>query len=234
MAKDAATQSVALLGLLNGAVIIDGTAAEAYAVSKTASLRLPRIGRGDPDAPAMAAIGTFHEAVDLLADALGSIPFSDTVTYPAILRDASENEAVGWLACTPVGNNWPDAMSPVDPRTRIRTPANRCFPLYHYAAAIAVDIPDGTDLDGYCMEHPDALVYVPAGDGMAFFAGWCSDVGTTVRMAVQVQDFAKPWTVVKNADGSDYIAPATPMVLADQALNAWLPPEELAERNGRN
>lgn len=234
MAKDAATQSTALLGLLNGAIMLGGTAGEAYAVSQNAHVKLGPMPGKDPETHAVIAAGTFHEALDLLADALGNIPFSDTATYPAILADISEGGAKGSLVCTPVRGYWPDAMLPLDPGRLIGHPANRCFPLYHYAVSVAVDLPEGGDMEYYCMENPKALVYMPMGDGSAFFAGWCSDLGMVIRVSAQLQDFTQPWTIVKNADGSDYIAPATPMVLADQALNAWLPPEEARKLRGGN
>lgn len=231
MARDAATDSVALLGILNGSVVLDGTAGEAYAVSRNARIRIGSIPGKDPGTDAMEAAGTFHDAVRILSEALAADPFSKE--YQDMLQDASEGGSFGWLACSPVGGYWPDALLRLDPAAKIKDPANRCFPLYHCAAAVAEDLPEGSDMDGWCMENTDSLVFLPGGEGVVFFAGWCSGLGTVVRVPAYCQDFSKPWTVVKNADGSDYVTAAAPMVLADRALNAWLPPEELQElRNG--
>lgn len=226
MAKDTATESIALLGILSGSVTLDGTAGEAYAVSQNAAVKLPMDGRGRPDAHAIVAAGSFHGAVDMFAEALAGMSLKDPDAYAAILHDVSEAGSSGWLVCTPVNGYWPDAMLPVDPVNAARSPADRCFPLYHWAVARTMELPEGSDMEEACMENPDRLAYMPAGEEAAFFAGWCSAAGMVTRMPAVLQDFRKPWTVVANADGSDYVAPAQPMVLVDRAVNAWAAPAD--------
>lgn len=221
MERDIAAESVAALGLLNGAVTITETGDGAAAVSVNALVPLAM----EPGVAAIAAAGTFHDAMRAVASALSALALSAPDTYSAMLADASAGGTRGWLACAPVGGLWPDAMLPVEPAKMLAAPSNRAFPLYHHAVAVCGDVPEGADLESWCSEDHGRLAFSPAGEGMAFFSGWSTAAGRVVRFAVVLQDFGKPWTVIANADGSDRIAPASPMVLVDPVANAWSRPD---------
>lgn len=143
--------------------------------------------------------------------------------YLAFLGYVESAPVAGRVVLAPIGNAWPDAMAGMVPWAA--KPASepvpvhdRIFPVVPRIDAAALELDDGADVAGWCAANPGRL----ACDGDAV-CGWCSAAGRVSRVRVEPVDFRKPWRIIRQPDGSEIIAPATPLALKSPMLSYYEP-----------
>lgn len=166
----------------------------------------------------------FESAALAISSSLAEASLStnqDSAGYVNLLKHIDNTPMAGRIILTPIGNIWPDAMAAFLPASQNGpkmpdTIHDRIFPLLNHVDSMALALPDYEDINAWCMYNPGLLAW--AGDACC---GWNTAYAKTVRVNIETVDFKKPWRIIRQPDGSETIAPATPLVLKSPMLSYY-------------
>lgn len=234
MEHDIITLSIARIGLLNGAIAVvpsprpeDGNVPVFSAAGRWDVLD----GCPGTDAPCQEFLksASLEPVAQAAARTLARLSLSGSDAYDAMAAAVSDAGTFGTVLLRPRGGNWPDALSGACPGLLDErwpaVPADRVFPAAYTAELLAYEDGDGAaDTDGWCRDNPGALLKkdLPSQDLTAYY-GWNESLGRAVACYAAHVDFRKPWMAVRDPDGGERVAPASPMSCLDRLMNCWEP-----------
>lgn len=145
--------------------------------------------------------------------------------YIRLLQEIDQAEMACRVLLRPRYHIWPDAALPLVPwanaNPNMPIPVyDRIFPaLYRLdAAAVGLEDEDQANIDAWCAANPDRLCL--SGNETAY-CGFNRAKGQTGYLPVETIDMTKPWRIIPQPDGSEIIAPALPVRLAEPLLGYY-------------
>lgn len=171
---------------------------------------------------------SFMKAVEAISESVGQASLDAYMDYAALLQLLDGADMSGNVLLRPMANAWPDAMMPhvpwaASPDGRV-DPYERIFPALDLLGLDAVVFCHGDPGIGpWCAENPQGLAMSVTDDGGEVYYGWNQELNRMASVQAPVVDFRKPWRAVRQPDGSEIIASATPLRLAAPILNCYEP-----------
>lgn len=170
----------------------------------------------------------FAQAKKAVSESVARASLDGYNGYIRLLQEIDRATMACRVLLRPIYNIWPDAALPLVPwaGSTPSTPVpvyDRIFPALYRLDAAAVDLenedPGGqADIDTWCAANPDRLCL--SGGGTAY-CGFNKARGQTGYLPVETVDMAKPWRIIPQPDGSEIIAPALPVRLAEPLLGYY-------------
>ena len=170
----------------------------------------------------------FDQAKKAVSESVAKASLDGYDGYIRLLQEIDRARMTCRALLRPRYDIWPDAALPLVPWAGSNPGApvpvyDRIFPALYRLDAAAVDLENEdlggqTDIDAWCAANPDKLCL--SGNETAY-CGFNKARGQTGYLPVETVDMAKPWRIILQPDGSEIIAPALPVRLAEPLLGYY-------------
>lgn len=168
----------------------------------------------------------FQDIAGATSMALARASLEEPHTYASFLDAVRAAGTTGYVLLRPQSGIMPDTAAKL-----LSWPENgnvsfhaRCGPALQLLDLVSVndyEIGDMPQIEQWITENPKILVRVTNNDTGVLYMGWSHPTGRVAMIRAARHDFTDPWRVIRHPDGSEDIAAAIPVKLAEPLFSYY-------------